>query len=103
MFRFHLTDLNFSARSARDNPDWPAGGMLTHRNMRRMNWLGVSRCTLLKVDGLDLHIEDPDAVDGTPVFEVKPWFAEFGPRGPIRQASWTTAVLCDYFTASDQA
>ena len=106
MFRFHLTDpndLNFGARSARDNPEWPAAGMLAHRNMRRVNQIGISRCTLLKVDGLDLHIEDLDAVDGTPVFEVKPWFAEFGPRGPVRQALWTTDMLRDYFTASDQA
>jgi tRNA (Thr-GGU) A37 N-methylase len=67
-----------------------------------VNWLGVSRCTLLKVDGLDLHVEDLDAVDGTPVFEVKPWFAEFGPRGPVRQASWTTDMLGDYFAGSSQ-
>jgi tRNA (Thr-GGU) A37 N-methylase len=50
--------------------------------MRRLNWLGVSRCRLLKVDGLDLHVEDLDAVDGTPVLDIKPWFTEFGPAAP---------------------
>ncbi|MFC7641330.1 TrmO family methyltransferase domain-containing protein [Streptosporangium lutulentum] len=39
------------------------------------------RCRLLKVDGLDLHVEDLDAVNGTPVIDIKPWFSEFGPRG----------------------
>ncbi|WP_425302276.1 TrmO family methyltransferase domain-containing protein [Nocardia neocaledoniensis] len=46
VFRFHLTDqndLHFGARSARDNPDWPQVGVFGHRNMRRVNWLGVSR------------------------------------------------------------
>lgn len=102
VFRFHLTDptdLNLGARRPRDNPDWPAVGIFGHRNMRRLNWLGVSRCRLLKVDGLDLHVEDLDAVDGTPIFDIKPWFTEFGPRGEVRQAPWTTAMLGDYFAS----
>lgn len=100
IFHFHLTDktdLNLGARRPRDNPDWPAVGIFGHRNMRRINWLGVSRCRLLKVDGLDLHVEDLDAVDGTPVLDIKPWFSEFGPRGEIHQAAWSSEMLVDYF------
>jgi tRNA (Thr-GGU) A37 N-methylase len=74
-----------------------AVGIFGHRNMRRINWLGVSRCRLLKVDGLDLHVEDLDAVDGTPVLDIKPWFSEFGPRGEVRQAPWSTEMLGAYF------
>ena len=101
VFRFHLTDpadLNFGARHPRDNPEWPAVGIFGHRNMRRINWLGVSRCRLIKVDGLDLHVEDLDAVDGTPVLDIKPWFAEMGPRGDIRQAAWSEEMLRDYYS-----
>lgn len=100
VFRFHLTDptdLNLGARRPRDNPDWPEVGIFGHRNMRRINWLGVSRCRLLEVDGLDLHVEGLDAVDGTPVLDIKPWFVEFGPRGEVHQAHWTTAMLRHYF------
>jgi Uncharacterized conserved protein len=99
-WRFHLTDptdLNLGARRPRDNPAWPEVGIFGHRNMRRLNWLGVSRCRLLKVDGLDLHVEDLDAVDGSPVLDIKPWFSEFGPRGEVRQPAWTTEMLRDYF------
>ena len=106
VFHFHLTDqndVNLGARRPRDNPDWPEVGIFGHRNMRRINWLGVSRCRLLKVDGLDLVVEDLDAVDGTPVLDIKPWFAEFGPRGETRQASWTTEMLADYFAHSENA
>ncbi|MBB1253140.1 SAM-dependent methyltransferase [Streptomyces sp. OF3] len=100
VFRFHLTDpadLNLGARRPRDNPDWPEVGVFGHRNMRRLNWLGVSRCRLVKVDGLDLHVEGLDAVDGTPVLEVKPWFAEMGPRGEVRQPGWVGEMLGDYY------
>jgi tRNA (adenine37-N6)-methyltransferase len=57
VFRFHLTDptdLNLGARNARENPNWPKVGIFGHRNMSRLNWLGVSRCRLFLVDGLDL-------------------------------------------------
>lgn len=100
VFYFHLTDssdLHFGARAARDNPEWPKVGVFGHRNMRRANWLGVSRCKLLKVDGLDLHVEDLDAVDGTPVLDIKPWFQEMGPRGETAQPSWVSEMLVDYF------
>jgi tRNA (Thr-GGU) A37 N-methylase len=100
VFRFHLTDptdLHLGARRPRDNPDWPPVGIFGHRNMRRINWLGVSRCRLLSVDGLDLHVEDLDAVDGTPVLDIKPWFAEMGPRGEVRQAPWSHEMLGNYY------
>jgi tRNA (Thr-GGU) A37 N-methylase len=57
----------------------------------------VSRCRLIKVDCLDLHVEELDAVDGTPVLDIKPWFAEFGPRGEIRQAPWSHEMLQLHF------
>ncbi len=100
VFRFHLTDqndLHLGARRPRDSPQWPPVGIFGHRNMRRINWLGVSRCRLTAVDGLDLHVEELDAVDGTPVLDIKPWFAEFGPRGTVRQAPWSTEMLTLYF------
>ncbi|WP_369374462.1 SAM-dependent methyltransferase [Promicromonospora sp. Populi] len=99
-FFFHLTDqsdLDPGARRPRNNPDWPEVGIFGHRNMRRQNWIGVSRCRLVSIDGLDLHIEDLDVVDGTPVLDIKPWFAEMGPRGEVRQPSWVSEMLGDYF------
>lgn len=104
VFFFHLsdqTDLNLGARRPRDNPDWPEVGAFGHRNMRRVNWFGLSRCRLLKVDGLDLHVEDLDAVDGTPILDVKPWFDEFGPRGKTRQPAWTTEMLANYYALAE--
>jgi tRNA (adenine37-N6)-methyltransferase len=100
VFRFHLTDptdLNLGARRPRDNPEWPEVGIFGHRNMRRINWLGVSRCRLVKVDGLDIHVSELDAVDGTPVLDIKPWFVEMGPRGTVSQPSWPTEMLRYYY------
>ncbi|MGH3897938.1 MAG: hypothetical protein ACRDTA_06710 [Pseudonocardiaceae bacterium] len=59
--------------------------------------LGVSRCRLIKVDDLDLHVKELDAVHGIPVLDIKAWFHEFGPRGTVRQAAWSSEMLAEYF------
>jgi tRNA (adenine37-N6)-methyltransferase len=104
-FIFHLVesdDVHFAARSARNNPAWPKTGPFAHRNMKRVNRLGVSRCNLIAVDGTDLHVENLDAIDGTPVLDIKPWFSEMGPRGGTRQPSWATEMLFDYYAPQQE-
>jgi len=105
VFHFHLEsgDYNPGARSARNNPAWPRVGLFGHRNMARPNRIGVSRCRLLAVDGRDLHVEELDAVDGTPVLDIKPWFPAFGPRGEVNVPAWPGEMLVNYFTAPEDA
>ena len=78
-------------------------GIFGQRNKGRLNWLGVSRCRLLQVDGLDLVVEDLDAIDGTPVLDIKPWFAQMGPRGEVRQPPWVAELLAEYFAPEQGA
>ena len=84
-------------RPARGNPAWPPIGVFAHRGPFRPNRLGVSRCRLLRVDGLDLHIQGLDALHGTPVLDVKPYHAEFGVRGTVVQPAWTTELMAAYY------
>ena len=75
VYLFHLVDetgVTTGARRPRGNPDWPEVGILAQRAKARPNRLGVSRCRLLEVDGLRLRVADLDAIDGTPVLDVKP-------------------------------
>lgn len=100
VYRFHRMDpseVHLGARSPRNNPAWPATGSLVHRNMKRVNQLGQSFPRLLKVDGLDLHVTDLDAIDGTPVIDLSVYFEQMGPRGEVRQPSWPGEMLQDYW------
>ncbi|MFD7552209.1 SAM-dependent methyltransferase [Streptomyces sp. NPDC059816] len=100
LWHFHRgtpDDVALHARSPRNNPAWPATGTFVHRNHRRPNQLAVSHPRLLRVDGLDLHVTDFDAVDGTPVYDLAPWFPVMGPRGPIRTPAWVDEMLPDYW------
>lgn len=85
------------ARHPRGNTDWPLVGIFAQRGKNRPNRLGVSRCRLLRVDGLDVHVQGLDAVDGTPVLDLKPYLAEFGPQGPTEQPAWATEIMRSYY------
>ena len=65
----------------RGRTDWPLVGILAQRAKDRPNRIGVTTCALLAVDGLVLQVEGLDAVSGTPVLDVKPHMAGFGPGG----------------------
>jgi tRNA-Thr(GGU) m(6)t(6)A37 methyltransferase TsaA len=85
------------ARHPRGNPDWPRVGIFAQRAKDRPNRLGVSRCRLLAVDGLDLSVAGLDAVAGTPVLDIKPYMNEFGPQGAVRQPAWASELMAGYW------
>ncbi|MFE0647224.1 SAM-dependent methyltransferase [Streptomyces sp. NPDC059534] len=85
------------ARHPRGNTEWPLVGIFAQRGKNRPNRIGVSRCRLLRTDGLDLHVRGLDAVDGTPVLDIKPYMAEFGPQGPTEQPAWADEIMRRYY------
>ncbi|GAA2208398.1 SAM-dependent methyltransferase [Nonomuraea monospora] len=100
VFQFHLVDpskITTSARHPRDNPDWPKVGIFAQRGKNRPNLLGVSRCRLVAVEGLNIHVRGLDAIDGSPVLDVKPYMAEFGPQGETAQPEWATELMRAYY------
>jgi tRNA-Thr(GGU) m(6)t(6)A37 methyltransferase TsaA len=85
------------ARHPRGNREWPRVGIFAQRAKDRPNRIGVSRCRLLGLDGLTLRVAGLDAVDGTPVLDIKPYMNEFGPRGAVRQPAWATELMAGYW------
>ncbi len=88
-----------AASHPRDNPDWPRVGIFAQRKKHRPNKLGVSICELLQVDGLQLKVKALDAIEGTPVLDIKPYVREFEPDpAQVRQPQWMTELMRDYFS-----
>lgn len=54
-----------------------AYGILATRSQLRPNHLGVSAVRLLGVEGATLRVRGLDAIDGTPVLDVKPYLPEY--------------------------
>ena len=80
--------------------DWPEVGIFAQRFSRRPNRIGLTRCRLLTVSGLTLHVAGLDAIDGTPVLDIKPWMTEQGPRGEVYQPAWSGELMADYWSGS---
>ena len=100
VYLFHQVDaggVTTGTRHPRGNHDWPEVGILAQRGKSRPNRLGVSVCELLAVDGLQLRVRGLDAIDGTPVLDVKPYIVEFSPRGPIWQPAWASELMRSYW------
>ena len=100
VFFFHqvaVEKIEKAARHPRNRMDWPKIGIFAQRGKNRPNRIGVSVCRLVKVEGLKITVEELDAIDGTPVLDVKPYIREFGPRGEVRQPGWATELMTEYY------
>jgi tRNA (adenine37-N6)-methyltransferase len=99
VFVFHLvpeSEVVTGARHPRGNAEWTKVGMFAQRARVRPNRLGVSNCALLGVEGLDLSVRGLDAIDGTPVLDVKPFMREFEPPATF-QPAWATELMKGYY------
>jgi tRNA-Thr(GGU) m(6)t(6)A37 methyltransferase TsaA len=86
-----------SARHPRENPQWPRVGIFAQRGAKRPNRIGVSRCKLISLNGTSIRVRGLDAIDGSPVLDIKPYMREFGPIGEIQQPDWATEVMQRYY------
>jgi tRNA-Thr(GGU) m(6)t(6)A37 methyltransferase TsaA len=100
IFLFDRVDpsgVSTGARHPRNNPAWPEVGVFAQRAKNRPNRLGLVTCNLLRVDGTTLHVNGLDAIDGTPVLDIKPHMEEFAPRGRVSQPAWSHDLMRDYW------
>ncbi|MGO9340980.1 MAG: SAM-dependent methyltransferase [Acidimicrobiales bacterium] len=100
VFVFHLREA-FSevtgSRRPRGVADLPEVGIFAQRASGRPNRIGVSTCELLGVEGTSVSVRGLDAVDGTPVLDIKPHLRSMGPRGQVREASWVGRIMENYW------
>ena len=85
------------ARHPRGNPRWPRVGIFAQRAKDRPNRLGVTVVAITGREGRVLRVSGLDAVDGTPVLDIKPVMAEFLPRGDVRQPAWSHELMKAYW------
>ena len=85
------------ARHPRGNKDWPLVGILAQRGKNRPNKLGATICELISVVGQSINVRGLDAIDGTPVVDIKPVMSGFLPRGAVIEPDWAQEIMADYW------
>jgi tRNA-Thr(GGU) m(6)t(6)A37 methyltransferase TsaA len=99
IYFFDQADKNkmvFSGRP-RENPAYPSMGIFAQRKKDRPNAIGLCRVELLAHEGGTITVKYLDAIDGTPVLDIKPVFREFNTNGEIKQPSWVEDLMKEYW------
>lgn len=102
LFLFHEVEASkivSGARHPRNNRDWPAVGIFAQRAKNRPNRIGSSICRVVRVEGVKLFVSELDAINGTPVLDIKPVMVEFLPREQVRQPAWSHELMRRYWEA----
>jgi tRNA (adenine37-N6)-methyltransferase len=93
--------IELTARHPRNNKAWPKVGIFAQRGKNRPNKLGSTIVEIVEVEGRTLVVRGLDAIDGTPVIDIKPVMREFLPRGLTQQPKWVDELMQDYWAIGE--
>ncbi|PEZ01062.1 tRNA (N6-threonylcarbamoyladenosine(37)-N6)-methyltransferase TrmO [Bacillus sp. AFS018417] len=99
-----VTDANiqYTARHPRNNEQYPKIGIFAQRGKNRPNKLGATIVKVVRREGKRLVVQGLDAIDGTPILDMKPVMKEFLPREEIKQPNWATDLMKNYWKGSEE-
>ena len=75
----------------------PELGIFAQRAKDRPNPLGITVVKLERVTPLGLLVRGLDAIDGTPILDVKPYFPQFDSAEGARVPEWVGRLMKGYF------
>jgi tRNA (adenine37-N6)-methyltransferase len=92
LFWFHENDTAEFRRTLqvhpRKDPSNPLTGVFATHSPKRPNLIGLTRCRVTAIEGACIRVDAIDAVDGTPVIDIKCFIPD--PEGPadVRVPDW---------------
>jgi tRNA-Thr(GGU) m(6)t(6)A37 methyltransferase TsaA len=84
-------------RRPRGQADMPELGIFAQRAKDRPNPLGITVVPLLEVTAEGLRVRGLDAIDGTPILDLKPYFPQFDSAPGARVPEWVERLMRGYF------
>ena len=101
LFHFHRLSedaIISGCRHPRGNANWPEVGIFAQRAKARPNRLAATICQVVAVKGRTITVKGLDALNGSPVVDIKPVLAEFLPdKSAMRQPKWSHEMMANYF------
>lgn len=83
-------------RRPRDRDDMPMVGIFSQRTKDRPNNIGVTAVQIVSVDDKSLTVKGLDAIDGTPVLDIKPYYPVFDKKD-AHVPEWVDRLMEHYF------
>jgi tRNA-Thr(GGU) m(6)t(6)A37 methyltransferase TsaA len=100
VFHMHKADYNNNlhlVRHPQERADLPKLGIFAQRAKHRPNPIGITAVELVAVSGNSVKVRGLDAIDGTPVLDIKPYFPAFDSRPNARIPTWVEEIMRPYF------
>ena len=84
-------------RRPRGQADMPELGIFAQRAKDRPNPLGISVVELIALEPTGVRVRGLDAIDGTPILDLKPCFPDFDAAQRVRVPEWVARLMQGYF------
>ena len=84
-------------RRPRGRADAPELGVFAQRTKYRPNPIGITAVELLGIENGVVRVRGLDALDGTPVLDLKPYIPMFDRIEAPRVPAWVDAIMDGYF------
>ena len=86
------------SRYPRNNSSLDKVGIFAQRGKNRPNKIGVTTCEIVGVNQNILHVKGLDAINNSPVLDIKPLFKKFTiNEKDIQEARWVDDVMKNYY------
>lgn len=98
IFGFHKSR-NWNAKVSPPRSPKTKRGLFSTRSPHRPNALGLSCVDLEHIEGLQLHIQHHDLLDGSPIYDIKPYLA-YCDSHPDAKMGWVEDLKDNCYTLS---
>ena len=83
-------------RRPRNRQDMPLLGIFSQRTKDHPNPIGLTTVEILSISDTAITVKGLDAINGTPVLDIKPYFPAFD-RRDSRTPEWVGILMKNYF------
>lgn len=98
---FHLDKANYDPekhlqRRPQNRDDMPLVGIFSQRGKDRPNRIGMTSVEIVSVSDDELIVRGLDAIDGTPVLDIKPYYPAYDKKD-AKVPEWVDRLMEHYF------
>jgi tRNA-Thr(GGU) m(6)t(6)A37 methyltransferase TsaA len=100
VYHLHMARFEASrhlARRPQGREDMPMVGIFAQRAKDRPNPIGVTAVKLMGVEGNVVMVAGLDAIDGTPILDIKPYYPAYDRKADAVVPEWVDKLMEHYF------
>ena len=99
---FHLDQAKYDRekhlqRRPQNRDDMPLVGIFSQRGKDRPNRIGMTSVEIVSVEEGTLVVKGLDAIDGTPVLDIKPYYPVYDDKKDASVPEWVDRLMAHYF------